>query len=99
MIYSGSRRVNSEAAEHEYLSAPASLERPGDQETALKEKFEGEREGLGGKRGLGGEGSGAGIVTTLSLPHADTAPWPGLPPPPPQVLFSPAFKVFCVSSL
>lgn len=49
MIYSGSRRVNSEAAEHEYLSAPASLGRPGDQETALNEKLEGEREGLGGK--------------------------------------------------
>lgn len=49
MIYSGSRRVNSEAAEHEYLSAPASLERPGDQETALNEKLGGERGGLGGK--------------------------------------------------
>lgn len=49
MIYSGSRRVNSEAAEHEYLSAPASLERPGDQEAALNEKLGGERGGLGGK--------------------------------------------------
>lgn len=49
MIYSGSRRVNSEAAEHEYLSAPSSLERPGDQESALNEKLEGEKRRFGWK--------------------------------------------------
>lgn len=69
MIYSGSRRVNSEAAEHEYLSAPSSLERPGDQEAALNEKLGGERGGLGGKWGLGSEGGVDAELESSSCPH------------------------------
>lgn len=70
MIYSGSRRVNSEAAEHEYLSATVSLERPRDQKTILNEKLEAEREDLCGKRDFGAEGGVAVGAAPALRPHS-----------------------------